>query len=304
MNLPENGYGVVCYGESLWDVLPDNIVPGGAPMNVAYHLNKLGIPPALITRVGLDNEGKKLILLMEKNGISTDYFQIDFEKNTGKVIATTDGNEEVSYDILKPVAWDYISWDDHFSTLVSSASYFVYGSLSVRSEESRNTLFRLLDSARYKVLDINLRAPHYTRNILERLLHSADLLKLNLAELELITGWFSGYKDERDRIRVLQDKFHLTDIVMTRGSRGALLYTGDAFYEHPGFTIKLADTIGSGDSFLAGLLAKLSHGAAIPVALEFACALGALIASYTGPCPEYDTAEIQDLINTQIKPKH
>ena len=296
MSLPENRYPVVCYGEILWDVLPDDIVPGGAPMNVAYHLNKLGIQPALITRVGLDNEGKKLILLMEKNGISTDFFQMDFEKNTGKVIATTDGSEEVAYDILKPVAWDYINWDDQFASLVSDAGYFVYGSLSVRSEESRNTLLRLLEVAKYKVLDINLRSPHYSRETLEKLLKSADLLKLNLAELELITGWFSGYKTERDRIRVLQERFQLTDIVITRGSNGSVLYTEGEFYEHPGFTIKLADTIGSGDAFLAGLLSQLSRGASAPEALEFASALGALIASYTGPCPEYEPSEIQDLI--------
>jgi fructokinase len=223
---------------------------------------------------------------------------MDFERNTGKVIATMDGNEEVAYDILKPVAWDYISWDSSFTELVANAGHFVYGSLSARSDESRNTLFRLLEAAKYKVLDINLRSPHYSRKTLEKLLHSADLLKLNLAELELITGWFSGYKDERDRIRVLQDKFQLTDIVMTRGSNGSVLYMGGEFYEHPGFAIKLADTIGSGDAFLAGLISKLSRGAGAPEALEFASALGALIASYTGPCPQYELTEIQGLINT------
>ena len=194
MNLPENRYPVVCYGEILWDVLPDDIVPGGAPMNVAYHLNKLGIQPALITRVGLDNEGKKLILLMEKNGISTDFFQMDFERNTGKVIATTDGSEEVTYDILKPAAWDYINWDDQFTSLVSDAGYFVYGSLGIRSEESRNTLLRLLEAAKYKVLDINLRSPHYSRTTIEKLLKSADLLKLNLTELELIKFMLKKFK--------------------------------------------------------------------------------------------------------------
>lgn len=298
MNLPEGGYPVVCYGEILWDILPHSTVPGGAPMNVAYHLNKLGIRPALVTRVGLDNEGKKLILLMEKNGMSTDFFQMDFERNTGKVIATTDGHEEVVYDILKPVAWDYITWDDQFTSLVSHAGYFVYGSLSARSEESRNTLFRLLEAAKYKILDVNLRSPHYSRKTLEELLRSANLLKLNLAELELITGWFSGYKNEKDRVRVLQDKFHLTDIVITRGSQGSLLYKNGVFHEHSGFVVKLADTIGSGDAFLAGLLSQFSRGASGPEALEFACALGALIATYTGPCPEYDTAEIHDLIKT------
>jgi len=300
VSLPENNYPVVCYGEILWDVLPPNTVPGGAPMNVAYHLKKLGVNPALITKVGPDIDGKKLIRLMEENEISTDFFQMDFELNTGKVNATAGENNEVIYDITKPVAWDNIQWDDNFISLLSDSRYFVFGSLITRSKESRNTLFRLLEIAKYKVLDINLRAPHYSRQIIEKLLSEVSLLKLNLAELELITGWFSNYKNENDRIKILQDKFRIPNIVMTKGNKGSLLYTNGNFYQHPGFVVELADTIGSGDAFLAGLISKLSEGRNPTEALEFSSAIGALVASYTGPCPEYDVKEIQTLIETGI----
>ncbi len=296
MSTPENKYRVVCYGESLWDILPENTYPGGAPMNVAYHVNKLGIRPALITRVGLDPEGKKLILLMEKNGISTDFFQMDFECNTGKVIARPGKTEEVSYDIIESVAWDHIQWDDHFSALVPEADYFVFGSLSTRCEISRNTLFRLLEMAKYKVLDINLRSPCYTRKLIEKLMDQADLLKLNLSELELITGWFSNYKNETDRIKILQDKFHIPNIVVTKGSQGSVYSVNGALYQHPGFVVEVADTIGSGDAFLAGFLCKLTQRAAPSEALEFASALGGLVASYNGPCPEYNVEEVKKLI--------
>jgi fructokinase len=288
MNMPANKYRIVCYGESLWDILPGSTYPGGAPMNVAYHVNKLGIPPALVTRVGHDPEGKKLILLMEKNGISTDFFQMDFEWNTGKVIAAVAGSGEVSYDILKSVAWDHIQWDNQFTSLASDAAYFVFGSLSARSETSRNTLFSLLEIAKYKVLDINLRPPHYSRKLIEKLMNKADLLKLNLAELELITGWFSNYTHEADRIKILQDKFHIPNIVVTRGSNGSVCTINGTFYEHPGFIIELADTIGSGDAFLAGFIFNLSRGVEPAKALEFASALGALVASCHGPCPMYN----------------
>src|SRR5579872_7040019 len=133
----EKSYPVVCFGEILWDILPNNIVPGGAPMNVAYHLRKLGIRPALISRVGLDNYGKKLIQLMEKQDIPTEFFQMDFELDTGKVIMTAGEGDDIHFDIVKPVAWDNIQWDDHFVDLVRQSSYFIYGSLSVRSEVSR-----------------------------------------------------------------------------------------------------------------------------------------------------------------------
>ena len=68
---------IVCFGEILWDILPSGAVPGGAPMNVAYHLQKLGLTPGIITRVGIDEKGKQLIDLLTGNGISTDHIQLD-----------------------------------------------------------------------------------------------------------------------------------------------------------------------------------------------------------------------------------
>jgi fructokinase len=296
MRSTEKTFPVVCFGEILWDVLPGNIVPGGAPMNVAYHLKKLGIQPALITRVGLDNYGKKLIQLMEKQGISTDYLQMDFELDTGKVTMTTGEDEHVHYDIVQQVAWDNIQWDDQFESLLSASAFFVFGSLSTRSEASRQVLYRLLEVAKFKVLDINLRPPHYSRPILERLMRGVGVLKLNLEELELLTGWFSGYKTEADRIEALQDQFHIPTIVVTKGSRGAVMLIDGVFYAHPGFRVDMADTVGSGDAFLAGLLFKISQGTSPPEAIQFASAMGALIATYSGPCPEYKIEEVRKII--------
>ena len=265
-------------------------------MNVAYHLKKLGMQPALITRVGLDNYGKKLIQLMEKQGISTDYFQMDFELDTGKVTMTTGENEQIHYDIVQQVAWDNIQWDDQFESLLSASAFFVFGSLSTRSEASRQVLYRLLEVAKFKVLDINLRPPHYSRPILERLMRGVGLLKLNLEELELLTGWFSGYKTEADRIEALQDQFHIPTIVVTKGSRGAVMLIDGVFYQHPGFSVDMADTVGSGDAFLAGLIFKISQGTSPPAAIQFASAMGALIATYSGPCPDYKIEEVRKII--------
>lgn len=289
-------YPIVCFGEILWDILPDTVVPGGAPMNVAYHLRKLGIRPALITRVGLDNYGKRLIQLMERQDIPTEFFQMDFELDTGKVTMTPGEGDDIHYDILKPVAWDNIQWDDQFTPLLRQCDYFIFGSLSTRSEGNRNLLYRLLDLAKYRVLDINLRPPNYNRSILEHLLRHTELLKLNLGELELLTGWFSGYRSERDRIKAIQDRFHIPTVVVTKGSQGSVMTTEGEFYEHPGFRVDLADTVGSGDAFLAGLLFQLVNRKPPQHAIEFASAMGALIASYSGPCPDYQVEELQKLI--------
>jgi fructokinase len=122
---------------------------------------------------------------------------------------------------------------------------------------------------------------------------------MNLAELELITGWFTKYQSDNDRIKVLQDKFSIPNIVVTKGEKGSLFNCNGKIYSHPGYSIVVADTIGSGDSFLAALLAKLLSDHTPGEALRFAGALGALIASYNGACPDYNIDEISELMKTE-----
>ena len=294
---------VICFGEVLWDVLPSGAVPGGAPMNVAYHLEKMGKSPALITRVGTDERGEALESIFAAHGVCTDYFQRDASHQTGIVYAHPNEHNEVVYDIVKPVAYDFIEWKEGYDALVSSAGYFVFGSLAARNDVSKKTLFQLIECAKTRVLDINLRAPHYDRRIVEELLQKTDFLKLNGAELELITGWFSGNKTNTDRMQLLADRFNIQTIVVTMGGEGAQLYYQGNTYSHQGFSVQVKDTVGSGDAFLAGLLSNLMDGASPADALAFANALGAFIATRTGACPAYDTGEVRSLLQ-QASAKH
>ena len=128
---------VVCFGEVLWDILPSGAVPGGAPMNVTYHLHKQNKNPALITRIGQDEKGDQLKEIFAQHGVCTDYFQIDQTNETGKVFANPNEHNEVVYDIVKPVAWDFIEWNQGLTDLVSKADYFVFGSLASRNSDSK-----------------------------------------------------------------------------------------------------------------------------------------------------------------------
>lgn len=291
-----NKHEVVCFGEVLWDILPSGAVLGGAPMNVAYHLYKQKKNPALITKIGIDEEGKKLLHIFSGHGVCTDYFQVDYEYETGKVFAEPNEHNEVVYDIVKPVAWDFIAWEDSYDDVVSNAEFFVFGSLAARNRQSKKTLFRLLESAKNKVLDINLRAPHYNRRIVEELLTKADFLKINLAELELITGWFSKYTSIDDRVKSVIDKFSISNIVVTMGGDGALLYLDGTEYRHKGYRVEVVDTVGSGDAFLAGFLSKLLDNVSAVDALDYASGLGAFIATQRGACPSYDIMDIENLM--------
>ena len=287
---------VVCFGEVLWDILPSGPVPGGAPMNVTYHLHKQQKNPALITRIGLDDKGKELLNIFSNYGVCTDYFQVDYDHETGKVFAEPNEHNEVVYDIVMPVAWDFIQWEDSLENLISNAEYFVFGSLSARNPASKNTLLKALEIAKNKVLDINLRAPHFNRRIVEELLSKADFLKINLAELELITGWFSKYKSIEDRVKSINDKFNISNIVVTMGGEGAMLFLNGKVYRHNGYKVQVTDTVGSGDAFLAGLLTKLLDKASPEDALAFASGMGAFIATQTGACPQYSNPDIENLM--------
>lgn len=290
-------FPVVSFGEILWNIQSSGDITGSAPMNVAYHLRNLGIHPTLITRVGLDAHGKRLIELLESLDVSTEFFQLDNELPTGKVNIIPNGNDDSSHEIQKPAAWDHISWDNGFENLMQGSRFFVFGSLAVRSVISSSTLFRLLEIAPFKVFDINLHPPHFTRKSIEDILRKTDLLKLNISELEFITGWFTRYYSEADRMQILQDKFQIQNIVVTKGSRGSVLNSNGTMYEHPGFAVEVADTTGSGDAFLAGMLFKISQSVPIEESIVFAHALAALVATKPGGCPAYTVEEIEVILS-------
>ncbi|MFL5738600.1 MAG: carbohydrate kinase family protein [Flavisolibacter sp.] len=290
--MKKNAFDVVCFGEVLWDLLPSGALPGGAPMNVAYHLKKLGLEPALISRTGMDSRGDELLNILERNQLAIDFIQRDPEHLTGIVEATIQSKHEVRSEIIEPVAWDFIETRKNFQDLVSASSFFIFGSLAARNEVSRKTLMELLDAAPKKVLDINLRPPHFTKDLADRLLHSADLLKLNEHELPLIASWYSNLLKEEDQLRFLQDNFSIPCILLTKGKAGALVCSGGKISSHPGYQVKVADTVGSGDAFLAAFLFGMNKGDDFAKALAFANALGAFIASKKGACPDYELKEV------------
>ena len=288
-------YRVVCFGEILWDILPDAKMPGGAPMNVAYHLNQLQTPAALISCVGVDVLSEELLRFIESKGLCSDFIQRDAEHPTGKVLASLHGNE-VNYEILQPVAWDFIRASQALQELVAGSEYFIFGSLAARNQVSRETLFQLLEMASFKIFDNNLREPHYKQKVLEYLLQHADILQIHTATLDLLSEWFQFRGSDRERILSLQERFQLHTVVTTRGERGAIALNDGDFYEHHGFRVKVADAIGAGDAFLAAFLSKFMRPLPMDEAIEYASAMGAFVATRQGACPSYVKEEIDQFL--------
>lgn len=293
---------ICCFGEILWDILPAGKQIGGAPMNVAAHLQQLGLPSVMISRVGDDDLGNEIKAWMKSKGFISDFIQTDKIYATGIVNADVSDKNHVTYEIVEPAAWDFIEDDDEIQGLVENSYALVFGTLACRNEESRKCLFRLLEKAPLKIFDVNLRAPHYSQELVESMLHRADIVKMNEDELQLIAGWHGiDEKNERKQISDLMGAFNIPTLLVTCGANGAILSDAVNFYECEGFKVKVADTIGSGDSFLAGFLKKYLEGKPWQEALTHACALGALVATHHGAIPFVTGEEILNLIDRKGK---
>ena len=283
---------VICFGEILWDNLPSGRLAGGAPMNVAYHLRKLGIDSSMLSRVGNDVAGKDLQNFIASIGIPTNLVQLDQVQSTSEVIAELKANNEMSYTIVYPTAWDFITWENNYAQELSDTDAFLFGSLASRHETSRNTLFQLLEYAKFSIFDVNLRAPHYKQSLIGDLLKKANIVKLNENEIVVLGNWFTNFSEEQDQVKSLLDQFDIAEIVVTKGAQGSTYYNQDTHIHQSAVKVNVVDTVGSGDSFLAGFISKKLAGEKIEDCLNFASTLGAFITTYAGACPAYQVSDL------------
>ena len=290
----KNALSAVCYGEVLWDIFPTHKKIGGAPLNVALRMNSMGVKTNMISRVGVDENGEGILSYLNDHEISTDLIQVTNEYKTGAVHVMINEKGNASYDIAYPSAWDKIEKTERTVELITEADVFVFGSLASRDEGSRETLFSLLDKAQYKVLDANLRPPYYTTEVINSLMLKADFIKLNDEELREISRELdSPYNSFEQNIKFIAEKTNTKQLCVTKGEFGAVLYYNGKFYYNSGYFIKVVDTVGAGDSFLASLLLRLLRGKSPQKALNYACAVGALVAGQEGANPKISEKEIK-----------
>ena len=200
---------IICFGETLWDLLPSGKLPGGAPMNVAIHLKYNQYDPIMISRIGNDDLGKELRAYLEQKQLSTEYIQTDQIHQTGIVKVNVSNKHEVTYEIVAPVAWDFIEANGKVSELVKQSEVFIYGSLAARNEVSQTTLLHYLKLAKLKVFDVNFRPPHYNPEQVQELLHHADIVKMNHQELQEIAKWLGAAPDEQQNMQLVKQHFAL-----------------------------------------------------------------------------------------------
>lgn len=289
---------ITCFGEVLFDLFPTGKKLGGAPLNVAYRLNALGNEVQMISKIGNDSNGTELRNDLKQNQLDTSLIQTDDTLNTGVVKVTLNDKGSASYEIVYPCAWDRINLTQEALNTVANADAFVFGSLVARDPVSKETLFALLEAANYSIFDVNLRKPFYHIDLLFQGMQKANFIKCNDEELyEICALLGSKFHSLEQNITFLAQQTNTSAICVTKGEFGAVLLYKDAWYYNSGFKIKVKDTVGAGDSFLATLIDGLLNGTEPQQAINRACAVGALVAGSEGANPTISNEVIANFIN-------
>jgi len=283
---------VVVFGEMLWDCLPAGAVPGGAPMNVTLNLHQLGLDSRLISAVGKDADGEKLLYFLKSFDLPLNLIQEISNHETSKVLVDDTDKENIKYTIVSPVAWDFIQWNQEMDETVSNADAFVFGTLGVRNQESLSTLLRLLQHQVVRVFDANLRTPYYDFEVIEKLLGHTDILKINDDELVIFADYFNVDPSIESLCAYLDQHFPMDLICITQGSKGAAIYQKGKVISHSGYKVQVEDSIGAGDAFLSGFVISYLNEKSMEDTLDFACKLGAFVATKKGGTPRYTLDEV------------
>jgi fructokinase len=279
---------IVGIGEVLWDLLPSARHLGGAPANFAWHAHALGARVQMISRVGNDELGVEIRRKLAEMRLPDNLVQTDSVHPTGTVTVALGAGGAPDYIIHENVAWNHIAATPQAIAAVKSADAICFGSLAQRNPASRASIQQLVSTARadaLRIFDINLRQHYYDRLTIETSLELANVLKLNDSELPIISKLFDARGDPKSQIEFFAQRFNLRVVALTRGGKGSLLYQAGRWSEHGSVTVKVADTIGAGDSFTAALCIGLLRGLDLDRINAAANEIAAFVCSVSGATP-------------------
>ena len=252
------------FGEVLVDVFEDHRAIGGGSLNFAWYLAELGIPTAMVSAVGPDELGMEIREFLAASGVDVSYI-IDRPEPTGTVdVWFVDGEPKFR---INDSAWDHIALA---RTPEPPPQLIYFGTVAQRRAANREALGELLAlEPRHRFYDVNLRHGYYTPDLLPPLLRVTTALKLTDEELELV-----GEATGDDTVESLMDDFQIEMVAVTKGERGADLYSGGEKFTHPGQKVQVSDVVGAGDAFSGVLGAGVLLGVDPERALEAACVAG------------------------------
>lgn len=279
---------VIGIGELLWDMLPDGKRAGGAPINFVYHATQLGAEGYAISAVGKDALGDEIIKELEKAGIK--YCLTRNDHPTGHVnVILHDGIP--TYEIVEGVAWDYLTASPEAEKLVERADAVCFGTLALRSPESKKAVETLLShvpETALRFFDVNLRGGYYSRELIEELLSKSNVFKINDEEIDVLKKLFGTNGDEDAVCREFIKRFGLKYMIFTAGEKYSAVYTETEKSFLPTPKVKVADTVGAGDSFSGAFVYNILTGKTLAEAHAAAVKISAFVSTKSGAWPFYE----------------
>ena len=278
---------VVGLGEALWDVLPEGKKLGGAPANFAYHAGQFGLDTIAISALGEDELAAETIKALKDHGLN--YLMPHVPYPTGTVQVTLTGDGIPAYEIKENVAWDNIPYTPEIAEVAKNCRAVCFGSLAQRNVTSWATIRQFLDDTPkdcLKIFDINLRQQFYTKDVIEESLKRCNILKINDEELVVIKRMY-GYDDldMRGICEKIMTEYGLMMLVLTCGTNGSYVFAPGltSFQDTP--KVKVADTVGAGDSFTGAFCAAILNGKSMKEAHQIAVAVSAFVCTQNGAMP-------------------
>ena len=306
--LRDKKFKIIGLGEILWDVFPQGKKLGGAPANFAYYISKLGQNGTIASRIGNDILGREILDSLDKLNLAGDFIQIDYSHPTGTVDVKLVNSGQPDYIINKNVAWDFLELSDSWIKLAAGADVVCFGTLAQRSFKSRSTIIdflKIANSNAIKVFDINLRQNFYSIKTIIESLKFTTILKLNIEELGLLKN-LMGYFNGKNYIHICSrfiNEYNIKLLCLTKGENGSLLVDKNDYFEHPGYKVSVADTVGAGDAFTAAMVIQYLNGKTLKEISNSANKLGSWVSSQSGATPILDDEIIKNLFINKTKCK-
>jgi fructokinase len=303
---------IVAVGELLWDLLPSGARLGGAPANFAVFCARLGNRSVLVSSLGNDDYGNAARGQLVQPNLDLTQLQMSDTYPTGTVEVTFSANNQPRYVISRGVAWDFIRLTPGLLATVRAADAICFETLPQRREVSRSTIRSMVEAAPaecVRVCDINIRMPDCSPEVLHWSVAHADIIKVSEEELPLTFSFLGGLGLPTQQLtpetgsRALLENFPNCKLVATTlGAEGSMVTTREGTFRHPGFPVKLVDTVGAGDAFTAGLLHAYLRGASPSLMAKIGNLCGSYVASQQGATPALSAeliASIRALLGTQ-----
>lgn len=280
---------IVGMGEALWDCLPEGRKIGGAPANFAYHVGQFGFKTMAVSAIGDDQLGKEIVEKFSQRNLNFHLETVGYP--TGTVQVEVDSAGIPRYEIMEDVAWDNIPYSERLEEIARNTRVVCFGSLAQRSQVSRDTINRFVDSMpmaedTYKVFDINLRQHFYSKEIIASSLDKCNIFKINDEELDIVRNMFGYDGMSQDQVcKALLADYNLKMLILTCGTDGSHVFTSEETSFQPTPKVEVADTVGAGDSFTGAFIASILGGKSVSEAHKRAVEVSAYVCTQNGAMP-------------------